>query len=166
MLNLKAAKESLVIPAATKARKTTTTKPNSNTKLNESGIAPGKRAAGPTSEAKKAAETPRRSAAEQSLSMAAGATPLRPAIPSQVAVAASAATSAPASLNIDSTPRGADIEIDGAFVGNTPSTVSIAPGSHQIAARMKGFSSWTRSLNVTGGSIHLNAELEKESPKQ
>ena len=165
-LNLKAATESVVIPAAIKNRKATSTKPNSNTKLNEPAKAAGKRAAGLTSEAKKAAETPRRSAAEQSLSMAAGATPLRGAIASQSGSTASAATSAPASLNIDSTPRGADIEIDGAFVGNTPSTVSIAPGSHQIAARMKGFTSWTRSLNVTGGSIHLNAELEKESPKQ
>ena len=62
-------------------------------------------------------------------------------------------------LNIDSTPPGADIEIDGAFVGNTPSTVSVAPGSHQIAVKKKGFTDWTKTLNVTGGSIHLNAEL-------
>jgi hypothetical protein len=69
-------------------------------------------------------------------------------------------------LNIDSNPSGADIEIDGAFVGNTPSTISIAPGSHRIATRKKGFADWSRSLNVTGGAIHLNADLEQNPPKQ
>lgn len=73
-----------------------------------------------------------------------------------------AATAVPvqASLAIDSTPAGADIEIDGAFAGNTPSTVSVAPGSHRIAVTKKGFASWNKTLNVTGGTIHLNAELE------
>jgi hypothetical protein len=72
---------------------------------------------------------------------------------------------AQASFAIDSTPPGADIEIDGAFVGNTPSTVSVAPGSHQIAIKKKGFTAWTKTLNVTGGTIHLNAELEQEPAK-
>jgi hypothetical protein len=71
-----------------------------------------------------------------------------------------------ASLAIDSTPSGADIEIDGAFVGNTPSTISVAPGSHSISVKKKGFTNWTKTLNVTGGSVHLNAELESEPPKQ
>ncbi len=66
-----------------------------------------------------------------------------------------------ASLNIDSTPSGADIEIDGAFVGNTPSTISIASGLQQIVVKKKGFSDWSKSLNVTSGMIHLNAELEQ-----
>ena len=70
------------------------------------------------------------------------------------------------SLNIQSTPPGADIKIDGAFVGNTPSTVTIAPGSHQIAMKKKGFTDWSKTLSITGGTIHLNAELEQEPPKQ
>lgn len=70
-----------------------------------------------------------------------------------------------ASLTIDSTPAGADIEIDGAFVGNTPSTVSVASGSRQISVKKKGFAAWTRTLNVTGGTIHLTAELEQEPAK-
>jgi len=65
-----------------------------------------------------------------------------------------------ASLVIDSSPPGADIEIDGAFVGNTPSTVPVTPGSHEIAVKKKGFSDWNRKLSVTGGSVHLSAELE------
>lgn len=75
-------------------------------------------------------------------------------------------TAAQASVAIDSTPPGADIEIDGAFVGNTPSTIAVAPGSHQIAVKKKGFTDWSKKLNVTGGTIHLNAELEQEHPKQ
>jgi hypothetical protein len=67
---------------------------------------------------------------------------------------------------IDSTPPGADIEIDGRFVGNTPSTVSVAAGSHQIAVKKKGFTGWSKTLNVTGGTVHLIAELEQEPAKQ
>jgi hypothetical protein len=73
-----------------------------------------------------------------------------------------AAAPAQASLAIDSTPPGADIEIDGSFVGNSPSTIEVKPGSHQINVKKKGFVTWTRTLNVTGGTIHLNAELDAE----
>ena len=81
---------------------------------------------------------------------------------------ASAPVAAPAqaSLAIDSTPAGADIEIDGGFVGNTPSTLSLTPGSHQVSVTKKGFTPWTKTLNVTGGTVHLNAELDPEAPKQ
>jgi hypothetical protein len=71
---------------------------------------------------------------------------------------------AQASLNIESTPPGADIEIDGSFVGSTPSTVNVAAGSHTIAVKKKGFVDWTRTLNVNGGSIHLSADLDSAAP--
>ena len=70
---------------------------------------------------------------------------------------------AQASLVVDSAPPGADIEIDGAFVGNTPSTVPVAPGNHEITVQKKGFADWTRKLSVTGGSIHLSADLDPAS---
>jgi hypothetical protein len=85
---------------------------------------------------------------------------------SQATTSAAPVATAPASLAIDSTPSGADIEIDGAFVGNTPSTLSVAPGSHRIAVKKKGFTDWIKTLNVTGGTVHLNAELEQEPAKQ
>lgn len=71
-----------------------------------------------------------------------------------------------ASLAIDSTPTDADVEIDDAFVGNTPSTVSVAPGSHKITVKKKGFTDWTKTLNVSGSAVHINAELEQEPAKQ
>jgi diacylglycerol kinase family enzyme len=66
-----------------------------------------------------------------------------------------------ASVIIDSTPSGADIEIDGEFVGNTPSTTTVVPGRHKIVVKKKGYADWGKTMNVTGGTIHLNAELEQ-----
>ena len=74
---------------------------------------------------------------------------------------AQAAQTPQGAITVESTPPGADIEVDGEFVGNTPSTITVAPGSHQFAIKKKGFADWTRKMNVTGGSIHLNAELDK-----
>ncbi len=69
-----------------------------------------------------------------------------------------------ASLTIASSPPSADIEVDGGFVGNTPSTVTLVPGSHEITVKKKGFADWTRKLDVTSGNIHLDAELEAAPP--
>jgi hypothetical protein len=68
-------------------------------------------------------------------------------------------------LTMDSTPTGADIEVDGAFVGNTPSTVTLTPGSHEITVKKKGFTNWTRKMNVLSGSVHLTADLPEETAK-
>jgi len=65
------------------------------------------------------------------------------------------------SLIIDSNPSGADIEIAGAFVGSTPSTVSIGSGVYQISVKKNGFAQWSRTLDVKGGAIHLTADLEQ-----
>jgi len=51
-------------------------------------------------------------------------------------------------------------------LANTPSTVSVAAGSHQIAVKKKGFTGWSKTLNVTGGTVHLIAELAQEPAKQ
>ena len=97
------------------------------------------------------------------LNMANFVPPPPPTVPVAPAAPASALQ---ASLVVDSTPPGADIEIDGAFVGNTPSTVVVPLGSHQIAVKKKGFGDWSRTLSVTGGTIHLNAELEQQPASQ
>jgi hypothetical protein len=67
-----------------------------------------------------------------------------------------------AKVQLESTPPGADIQLDGSFVGNTPSDVQVADGEHSIVVKKSGFKDWERKLKVNGGStIHLNAELEK-----
>ncbi|MGA7449520.1 MAG: PEGA domain-containing protein [Terriglobales bacterium] len=73
-----------------------------------------------------------------------------------------AATTSTAKLQIESTPPGADIEVDGSFVGNTPSDVQVAEGDHTIVVKKTGFKDWERKLKSSAGSsVHLGAELEK-----
>ena len=65
-------------------------------------------------------------------------------------------------VTIKSAPDGADITIDGKFVGSTPSSVQFKPGEHTIAIEKSGFKSWQRTMTVTaGGAINLEAILEK-----
>lgn len=71
------------------------------------------------------------------------------------------ATSAETSVTVDSIPSGADIMVDGEFVGDTPSSIPVSLGTHEISVKKKGFATWTRKMNFGGGNIHLNAELDK-----
>jgi hypothetical protein len=65
-------------------------------------------------------------------------------------------------LVITSTPDAADIEIDGSFVGNTPSTVGVAAGQHQISVKKSGFKPWERKITVSSGQVNVNAALEPD----
>lgn len=66
----------------------------------------------------------------------------------------------PAELEVVSTPVGADIEIDGNFVGSTPSSLTATPGQHQIVVKKAGYDAWQRKVTVTGGHVRLDAQLE------
>jgi len=78
-----------------------------------------------------------------------------------IAPAATTAPSASAKLSVNSTPAGADIMVDGNFVGNTPSDVQIPEGEHTVAVKKSGFKDWERKMKISGGSnVHLNAEME------
>jgi len=73
---------------------------------------------------------------------------------------------APASTSIalKSTPQGADIEVDGIFMGNTPSTIQLKTGSHKIVVQKKGYMPWERTIMLNaGGAINVDVTLEKES---
>src|ERR1700674_3840225 len=73
-----------------------------------------------------------------------------------------AATTSTANLQIDSTPAGADIEIDGSFVGSTPSNVQVAEGDHTVVVKKSGFKDWERKLKSSAGSsVHISAAMEK-----
>jgi hypothetical protein len=82
-------------------------------------------------------------------------------VPSAPAASSAAAPAGQPGLSVESTPSGADIDVDGTFVGNTPSTVYVAAGEHEIMVHKNGFKPWTRKMNVNGASIHLTADLEK-----
>ncbi|HZQ96262.1 MAG TPA: PEGA domain-containing protein [Candidatus Sulfotelmatobacter sp.] len=66
-----------------------------------------------------------------------------------------------ARLAIASNPVGADIEIDGNFVGNTPSNLELPSGEHTISVKKSGFKEWQRKIKVTGGEVKISAELER-----
>lgn len=56
-----------------------------------------------------------------------------------------------ASISITSPTHGAEIEVDGAFVGSTPTMLSLAAGPHQIVVR-NGVDVWERTIQISSGS--------------
>jgi hypothetical protein len=81
------------------------------------------------------------------------------------APASPVATSSPTStakLSVGSVPDGADIEVDGNFVGNTPSDIDVPAGDHTLSIKKSGFKDWTKNIKISAGSnIHIKPELEK-----
>jgi len=70
-----------------------------------------------------------------------------------------AVEAASSSLAITSTPVGPDIDLDQSFVGNTPLTVKVPLAGTQYQFESPGFQDWVRDMNLSGGTITLNAEL-------
>ena len=52
-----------------------------------------------------------------------------------------------------------DIEIDGSFAGNTPSSVGVTAGQHQISVKKSGYKPWERKITVPSGQVSVNAVL-------
>jgi hypothetical protein len=67
------------------------------------------------------------------------------------------------SVSLTSDPAPADIEIDGEYVGSTPSTLSLSPGAHAIVLKKRGFESWQRELSFRLGEKRtIHGELEQK----
>jgi len=65
-------------------------------------------------------------------------------------------------VNVSSNPAGADISVDGDFVGNSPASLKLAPGKHTITVKMSGYKDWSREITIKAGSeVQLTASLEK-----
>ena len=77
------------------------------------------------------------------------------AVPAQ---AAPAAQGAGATVTINASQPGADIEVDGAFVGSAPTTIQLTAGTHKIKVG-QGAGTWERDLQITGGTVNINAVL-------
>ncbi len=69
------------------------------------------------------------------------------------------AASGVAAVTVDANAPNCDIEVDGSFMGNTPSTLNLTAGKHDIVVKKTGCDDWTRSMTVGSGSVHLNAEM-------
>jgi serine protease Do len=65
------------------------------------------------------------------------------------------------SVAITSDLAGADIYVDGKFVGQTPSTIPLSSGSHRIEVKSEGKQDWSRDLEVLKDSqLTLRAALD------
>lgn len=70
-----------------------------------------------------------------------------------------------ASVQLTSDPTGAEITIDGNYVGSTPSTVNLKPGTHAIKMTMTGYMPWVRSVETEDGETrNFIADLKKTNP--
>lgn len=64
--------------------------------------------------------------------------------------------------SFSSTPSGAELTVDGRFVGSTPSVLSLSVGDHAVEVSLPGFAPWKRDLTVSAGSLpNVNALLQK-----
>ena len=63
---------------------------------------------------------------------------------------------------VRSNPSGADVTVDGKYMGSTPSTLRLAPGDHTILLEKAGFRAWQRTMTVNpGGIVTVDATLAK-----
>ncbi len=70
-----------------------------------------------------------------------------------------AAPGGTATVNVTSPVAGADIEVDGAFAGSTPTTLQLPAGPHTIMVK-SGSQFWERKLQVLPGSnVSLSANF-------
>ncbi len=66
-----------------------------------------------------------------------------------------------AKLAISSAPPGADIEVDGVFLGNTPSDLNVSEGLRVIRVTKKGYKPYERSIQAQpNGSQRITVDLE------
>ncbi len=66
--------------------------------------------------------------------------------------------------NFSSTPAGAEITLDGQYVGNTPSEIGLGSGNHVVVFSLPGFAQWKRELTVLPQSeLTVSATLQKQA---
>ncbi len=65
-------------------------------------------------------------------------------------------------VNVTSTPDGADVYADGQFVGSCPAALKLKPGKHTVSVKLSGYRDWSREISVESGSeVRLAATLEQ-----
>lgn len=62
-------------------------------------------------------------------------------------------------LSVTSTPAAADIDLDGSFMGTTPSVVEVSAGEHTVKVTKDGYHTWARKIRAQGGNVTLAVEL-------
>ena len=89
-------------------------------------------------------------------------------------MAGDAAPDEPVTITISSEPEGADVEIDGVYLGNAGGAFEVTPGVHEIVVSRPGFDSWSKKVKVTDGlsftatlaeSVDAKVEVTVENPQ-
>jgi hypothetical protein len=69
---------------------------------------------------------------------------------------------ASSTILVTSNPEGAEITIDGKFMGTTQSTLKLSSGEHTVKMEKVGYKPWIRTVTLNAGSnITIDATLEK-----
>src|SRR5208337_2403842 len=64
-----------------------------------------------------------------------------------------------ATVTFWSSPRGATIELDGNYVGSTPSTMAVPVGAHTVTMSKEGYEPWHQTIKLPSGNVKVNADL-------
>ncbi len=65
------------------------------------------------------------------------------------------------SVSIRSVPPGAEVTVDGRYLGNAPSTLKLPAGDHVLTVTAAGHKTWERRIHLTpGGDTNIAATLE------
>jgi len=63
-------------------------------------------------------------------------------------------------LQLTSSPTGAEIYLDNQYRGTTPGTISgVEPGNHTLEFRLKGYKSWKSAITVSSGNANYVAAM-------
>lgn len=75
--------------------------------------------------------------------------------------------SVPEKVNVQfcSTPESADVEIGNVFYGNTPITLKLTPGLHQVRISHANYEPWEKTINAYEG-LEIKAVLEKKQEEK
>lgn len=71
-----------------------------------------------------------------------------------------AATAELVSIHVESIPAGAEVLVDGDFIGNTPADLKISKGKHVLRLEKQDCQKWERSISAVEG-MKLSLTLEK-----
>jgi len=64
------------------------------------------------------------------------------------------------SINLTSTPPGAEVYVDNQYRGTTPSTIPDLPaGVHTVELRLQGYRAWSTSMTLSSGTYQFDAIL-------
>lgn len=74
-------------------------------------------------------------------------------------------TSEKVNVQINSTPEGADVEINNVFYGNTPLTLQLNPGLHMVKISYANYEPWEKTINANEGLV-VKAVLGKKQEEK